>query len=354
MKKRVIGSVLAAAVSLSAVFGTCAVSATESKDLTTVNLAYNPNTGSILSFIAIDEGFAEEEGLELNLQTFDNSTDALTAVSAGKSDVGINFGTAAPLSFISNGGDLTIFGGYVMGGMPVYANADFEYKDLSSFVGKTVAVPRMYTPDLIWRQAMIEAGYDLEKDVKIVEFKKPSEVLAAVQAKKVDVGVGTNSTYMKAVESGLKILTWTNELEPDAVCCRQVANTKWFKENPEIAEKYTRTLIKAEKFLNEKPEESVKIFQKYMEMEEKDAKTLLLDTYQNFESDPNSDGVLAMWDTMCKIDYVENKDTDVKSHIDIATYKAAMDSIIAENPDDKFYSGLTERYENWNKEMLKQ
>ena len=133
-----------------------------------------------------------------------------------------------------------------------------------------------------------------------------------------------------------------------------MANTKWFKENPEIAEKYTRTLIKAEKFLNEKPEESVKIFQKYMEMEEKDAKTLLLDTYQNFESDPNSDGVLAMWDTMCKIDYVENKDTDVKSHIDIATYKAAMDSIIAENPDDKFYSGLTERYENWNKEMLKQ
>lgn len=318
----------------------------------TVNVAYNPNTGSILSFIAIDNGYAAEENLDFNMQTFDNSTDALAALEAGKSDIGVNFGTAAPLSAIANGSNLTIFGGYVMGGMPVYALADFDYQGLSSFVGKKVAVPRMYTPDLIWRQAMIEAGYDLSKDVSIVEFKKPSEVLAAVQSGQVDVGVGTNSTYMKAVSSGLKILTWTNDLEPTAVCCRQVGNTEWFNENTDTATAYVRTLIKAEKFLNENPDESVSIFANHMNMNTDDARTLLLDTYQQFESDPNSNGVLDMWDTMCKIDYVENKDVDVKSHINIGVYKDALDALNGDSGDDDFYKSLVSRYNEWNSEML--
>lgn len=318
----------------------------------TVNVAYNPNTGSILSFIAIDNGYTAEENLDFNMQTFDNSTDALAALEAGKSDIGVNFGTAAPLSAIANGSNLTIFGGYVMGGMPVYALADFDYQGLSSFVGKKVAVPRMYTPDLIWRQAMIEAGYDLSKDVSIVEFKKPSEVLAAVQSGQVDVGVGTNSTYMKAVSSGLKILTWTNDLEPTAVCCRQVGNTEWFNENTDTATAYVHTLIKAEKFLNENPDESVSIFANHMNMNTDDARTLLLDTYQQFESDPNSNGVLDMWDTMCKIDYVENKDVDVKSHINIGVYKDALDALNGDSGDDDFYKSLVSRYNEWNSEML--
>lgn len=325
---------------------------TEKESLQEINVAYNPSTGSILSFIAMDEGFAEEEGLKFNMQTFDNSTDALTALQAGKSDIGVNFGTAAPLSFIANGADLTMFGGYVQGGMPVYASSDFEYTDLSSFVGKTIAVPRMYTPDLIWRQAMIEAGYDLEKDVTIIEFKKPSEVLAAVQAGKADVGVGTNSTYMKAVAGGLKVLTWTNDLEPDAVCCRQVANSEWFKDNQDLAEAYTRTLIKAEAYLNENPDESVDIFKKYMEMEEADARTLLLETNQNFESDPNSNGIKAMWNTMCDIGYVENTDVDVDKYIDIKTYKSALDSVIKEDPENEYYKNLETQYEKFNSELL--
>ena len=99
-----------------------------------------------------------------------------------------------------------------------------------------------------------------------MEFKKPAEVLAAVKAGQADVGVGTNSTYLGVVESGLKVLCWTNDLDPAAVCCRQVANNGWINENPELAKAYIKSLIRAEEVFYEDPEYAVDIFAEYMEL----------------------------------------------------------------------------------------
>ena len=148
-----------------------------------VKVAYNPATGNILGFIAIEKGIDKEEGVAMELVPFTNSTDALGALQAGKVDVAVSFGTAAPLTFVTKGADFCIFGGYVSGGMPVYARPDFDYKGMESFVGKKIAVARMYTPDIVWRGAMMRAGYDPSKDCTIMEFKKPADVLAAVKAR---------------------------------------------------------------------------------------------------------------------------------------------------------------------------
>ena len=145
-----------------------------------LKVAYNPATGNILGFIAIEKGFDKEEGVAMELVPFTNSTDALGALQAGKVDIAVSFGTAAPLTFVTKGADFCIFGGYVSGGMPVYAAPNFDYKGMESFVGKKVAVARMYTPDIVWRGAMMRAGYDPSKDCTIMEFKKPSDVLADV------------------------------------------------------------------------------------------------------------------------------------------------------------------------------
>jgi NitT/TauT family transport system substrate-binding protein len=98
---------------------------------------------------------------------------------------------------------------------------------MTSFVGHSIAVPRMYTPEIVWRGAMARAGLDPNTQCTVLEFKKPTEVLEAVKSGKVEVGVGTNSTYLQALAAGLKILTWTNDLDPMHVCCRPVARTEW-------------------------------------------------------------------------------------------------------------------------------
>lgn len=325
----------------------------ESQELPEINIGSNPGTGNIFGYIAMDKGFDREEGYVTKIIPFDNSTDALNALQAGKIDVGVNFGTAAPLTFVTKGADFTIIGGYVSGGMPVYAAADFEYKGLESFVGKNIATARAYTPDILWRGAMLDAGYDLEKDVTIMEFKKPSEALAAVKSGQADVGVGTNSTYLGAMASGLKVLCWTNDLDPSAVCCRQVVNTSWMKNNPELALSYLKSLIRAEDVFYSDQNYAVTLFAEYMGLEEDKARTLLLETNQELWLDPKSDGVQNMWQTLQDLNYADVGSLTVTDYINIDLYKQALDQLIEEYPDNEYFNKtLVERYEEYNKKML--
>ncbi|MBU5425457.1 ABC transporter substrate-binding protein [Tissierella pigra] len=325
----------------------------DKKELHKINVAYNPGTGNILGFIAIDKGIAAEEGIEIELIPFSNSTDALTALQSKKIDVAVSFGTAAPLTYVTNGADFSIFGGYLSGGMPVYAVSDLEYKGLESFVGKKVATARMYTPDIVWRGAMMEAGYDLEKDVTILEFKKPSEVLEAVKSGNADIGIGTNSTYLQSLEAGLKTIAWSNEFwDPVHVCCRPVANTEWINENRDAVKAFLRSYIRAEKILREEPEYAVQLNMKYLELDEKDARTMLLETNQVFDTDPKSDGVRYMWNRLIDMKYIDPSDIDVNDHINVKIYKEALDELTSENPNESFYKELQEKFSNYNSEGL--
>ncbi|MDL2267566.1 ABC transporter substrate-binding protein [Desulfovibrio sp. OttesenSCG-928-G15] len=313
-----------------------------------VKVAYNPQTGNILSFICIEKGLDREEGVSYTLVPFSNSTDALTALQAGKVDVAVSFGTSAPLTFITKGADFTIFGGYVSGGMPVYARPDFDYKDMHSFEGQKVAVARMYTPEIVWRGAMAKAGIHPDEKCTVMEFKKPTEVLEAVKSGKADVGIGTNSTYLQAVAAGLKIVTWTNDLDPMHVCCRPVALTSWVKEKPDLVKGFLRAWIKAEAFLLANPEECVKINQKYLKLDEELARTMLLETNQIFESDPKTNGVRYMWKLLGDLNYADTKGIDIEQHLNASLYKEALDELTAKEPDNAAYRKFAERYVSYN------
>lgn len=319
------------------------------KEIKTIRVGYAPGIGNILGFIAEERGIAEKEGIKLEFVPFTNSSDGLNALNAGKIDVGVSFGTAAPLTFVTQGVDFSIFGGYLSGGMPIYAKPDFEYTGPESFKGKTVATARLYTPDIVWRAAMYEAGIDIEKDLTLIEVKKPSEILEIVKAGKADVGIGTGSTYAKALESGLVAVAWSNDLwDPVHVCCRPVAKTDWIGENRDIVKAFLRSFIQAEKIYNEDPEYAVELNKKYLELDDELARIMTLEANQIIEADPKSNGVRYMWDRLHDIGYLNSPEIDVNNHINVELYKEALDELTAENPDNPFYKKLQERFVEYN------
>lgn len=337
---------VASVFSLLLVFAvTLVAAAAEPQDF---KVAYNPQTGNILGFIAIEKGYDKAENINMVLVPFSNSTDALAALNAGKVDVAVSFGTTAPLTFITKGADFTIFGGYVSGGMPVYAHQDFEYKGMESFVGKKVAVPRMYTPEIVWRGAMAKAGLDPNTQCTVMEFKKPTEVLEAVKSGKADVGIGTNSTYLQALAAGLKIVTWTNDLDPMHVCCRPVGQTELVEKNPDLARAFLRSWIRAEHYLATNPEDCVAINTKYLKLDEKQAREMLLETNQEFESDPKTNGVRYMWKLLGDLKYAQTDGIDIEKHLNAALYEQALDELIAQNPEDATYKKFKERFARYN------
>ena len=155
------------------------------------------------------------------------------------------------------------------------------------------------------------------------------------------------------MDSGLKAVTWTNDLDPEAVCCRQVANTSWIKENQDLAVAYLKSLIRAEEVLVNEPDYAVSIFAKNMNLDEASAKQLLLETNQELWTDPKSNGVQSMWKSMNELKYIDGGDINVQDHINIYLYKKALDELIKENPNDEYFSKtLVERYNSNNSEML--
>lgn len=311
-------------------------------------VAYNPQTGNILGFIAREKGFDKDENIALELVPFSNSTDALSALNAGKVDVAVSFGTTAPLTFITKGADFTLFGGYVSGGMPVYAHQDFAYTGMESFVGKKVAVPRMYTPEIVWRGAMAKAGLDPNTQCTVMEFKKPTEVLEAVKSGKADVGIGTNSTYLQALAAGLKIVTWTNDLDPMHVCCRPVGQTELVVKKPDLVRAFLRCWIKAEHYLVTNPEDCVAINANYLKLDEKQAREMLLETNQVFESDPKTNGIRYMWKLLGDLKYAQTDGIDIEKHLNATLYKQALDELMAQNPGDATYKKFEERFTRYN------
>lgn len=315
-----------------------------------LNVGYAPGIGNMLSFIAEGKGYFDEEDLDVELIAFTNSSDGLNALNAGKIDMGISFGTAAPLTFITNGADFSFFGGYLSGGHPVYATKEVadQFKSLEDFKGKKVASPRIYTPDIVWRSAMYTAGVDIEKDLELIEMKKPSEVLEAVKSGKADIGIGTGSTYAKIREANLEIIDWSNNLWYNHVCCRPVAKTEFLEGNQETMKKFLKALIKAEKVWNEEPDFAVDMNIKYLKLDKDMAKELTLETNQIIESDPKRKGIIEMWNRMSEIGYLDHKGIDIDEHINIKLYKEALDEVIEENPEDEFFKKLVDRYEEYN------
>ncbi|ACM20887.1 ABC transporter, periplasmic substrate-binding protein, NMT1/THI5-like domain-containing [Geotalea daltonii FRC-32] len=315
----------------------------------TLKVGYAPGGGSVLTFIAKDQKLFEKEGIEVELVQFASSADGLNALNSGKVDVGISFGTAGPLTFISKGSDFTIIGGHLSGGHPVLAlpAKAGQFKSIRDFKGKTVATPRIYTADIVWRGALKRAGLDPNKDVKIIELKNPSAVLEAVKAGKVDAGIGASSVLVKARESGVAIVGWSNDYFPNHPCCRIVAKGKAVKENPEAYRAFLRAVLQAEKLKAANPRLAVEENKKFLGMDESMAKEFTLEPHQHVQADPDKKGVKQMWEDMKSIDYLQT-DLDVNRHINVELYRDALNELLRRNPKDKYFKNAKKIFARQN------
>ena len=191
MKKRVLALMLVLGMTLS--LAACGSSndkksddtKTETTDkdskekMTTVKWNYG-SSGNVLVTIAEEEGYFEDEGIEIEPVEATQNMDAMALLAAGKVDVVSNAGTSNPLQQIAQGVDLTIFGGHMVEGcMPVVAKAGTEWKGIESFIGQSVAVNPSY---FAFTGAVMDLGYDNPLDA--VDWKVYSsydDALAAVQ-----------------------------------------------------------------------------------------------------------------------------------------------------------------------------
>ncbi|GHT04752.1 hypothetical protein FACS1894139_07430 [Planctomycetales bacterium] len=300
-----------------------------------------PVTGHAKFFVAKEKGFFAEEGLDVELLEFANSADGLAAVRAGKLDVGA-FGTLAPLVHIAQGADLHILGG-VMGEDAFLVTKSAragEVKNVADLKGKKIATVRLASGDAVLRGALNRNGISWKTDVELSELKNPPAVIEAVKNGQVDVGVIWGPFDQTVAENGLQIVLASADLYPGHPCCRLVANDAKFKGNGgEVWKRFLRAMLKAERFARGNPAnraEVVAIIGKYVKLAPEKIENAYYAGRLDQATDPNVQGVEQIWQILQDADYI-TANLDITKFIETAPYKNALDSLVAEEPDEPFW-----------------
>ena len=149
------------------------VAASAELEKTTFEIGHLNSTAHLLVFVAKEEGYFEEEGLQANLTLFSSAGELATGLESGKLDVAL-IGSVPTLTFLSQGHDLTVFGGAMTNGL---------------LKGRNVASVKNSVQDaelqILLKNANLEIGEGEDK-VNIVYFDSQKDAYAALANNTID------------------------------------------------------------------------------------------------------------------------------------------------------------------------
>lgn len=320
---------------------------------TDFNLGYLNSTAHLLGFVAKEEGFFEEEGLNVTLTQFSSAAELSTGLESGKLDTAF-IGSVPALTFQSQGHDLTIFGGAMTNGHGYVIKSEFtdgkDDLDISILKGRNVASVKNSVQDaelqILLKNAGIEIGEGDDK-VNIVYFDSQKDAYAALQNSSIDAASVYSPYASLAKAAGYKVVYYCSEEEAlkNQPCCRQVATTSALKNKPNTYNAFERALIKAYKFSQENEDKTIEDVSKYIDIDKEFIRTEVYGGYSFSTPDPDKQGTVTLKDTIVDLGYTE--DYDIEPLYNTEIYSKALNSLIEEKPDDKVYKELKEHFDKY-------
>ncbi len=329
-----------------------AASSTE-LEKTTFEIGHLNSTAHLLVFVAKEEGYFEEEGLTAELTLFSSAGELVTGLESGKLDVAL-IGSVPTLTFLSQGHDLTVFGGAMTNGHGYVIKKEFtegtDAKGVELLKGRNVASVKNSVQDaelqILLKNAGIEIG-EGEDQVNIVYFDSQKDAYAALANASIDAA-SVYSPYASLAQSqGYEIVYRCSEEEAlqNQPCCRQVAPAADLAANPNAYTAFERALLKAYKFTQENEDKTIQDVKQYIDIEEDLIRTEVYGGYGTSNPDPDKQGTAALKDSIVALGYTEDFDIDSKFNTDI--YKNALESLIEESPDDAVYAAQKKHFDEF-------
>jgi NitT/TauT family transport system substrate-binding protein len=311
--------------------------------LVKMNIGYLPSPEHLLLYVAQEKGFFKANGIDSELFQFTNSAEGMNSIVAGKIDVG-PFGVSAPLAFISKGADAVVIGGANSGACALVVMPDRyeELKDIKNYRGKKIASVRLSTADVIFRGALLDAGIDWKKDeAQMIELESPAATMEALKKGRVDAALIWTPYVAMAEDLGVKVAMYITDLYDNNVCCRQAVLRENLQEHPELWVNFMAALIQAYDFYQTNHEETIDIIAKYVRVDKKylEKETYAEDATMICSPDPMKLSVNKYWGIMKQTGFIKS-DIDINDHINVAMYKAALDRLLKEAPENQNYLKL--------------
>jgi NitT/TauT family transport system substrate-binding protein len=302
--KRRLG-VLALALTLAGTVSACGsddASNAAASDVTKVTLSIPPVGDSLPVYQAIDKGYFEAEGLDVELTPAANGATTINALVSGSTDLAL---VSYPSLITAYSSDLpiTIAAPAIAGteeyaaGLYVLADSDIEAP--ADMVGKKMATPSLGSVGDIWfRGVLLQEGLSPD-DVTYVEIPQ-ANMAAALEAGDVD-GIFQTEPTLSATEANVDVRSIGYQEGPQGLFA---TSDQLMEEQPEVVTAFRAALAKAVADIEADPRGVVEaIMPEYTEMAPEVAANMRLPQYQ---VEYDAAGVQEVIDLMVEVGLLED------------------------------------------------
>jgi len=208
-------------------------------------------TGALI-YVAEDQGYFEENGLDVTIKGYESGKTCGDALIAGEADIA----TSADNVFVSNSfqhTDLRVFGTVATKQIKeLVARKDKGITTIDDLIGKRIAVKEKSGAEFQLGVFLVFNGISQE-DVELV-YLNPSEMLDAISNEDVDaVFVWDPYLYDMKKELGEDVVSWFGA---DDFYFVVIAKETWIKNNPTAAERFIKSMVETEDYIKDNPEEA--------------------------------------------------------------------------------------------------
>jgi NitT/TauT family transport system substrate-binding protein len=248
-------------------------------DEVTIGLTYVPNIQFAPFYVAIDQGYYEDEGLSVTLNHHAAGSDQYGALVAGQEDMMMAGGDEV-LQVRAQDVDI-VYVAEVYRKYPValIVPADSDIASVNDLAGKKVGVPGEYGANYIGLLALLETAGMTKDDVQVesVGFTQAQALLT----NQVDAIMGyINNEPIQLQKEGMETRTFPVSDAMPLISNGLVAMSGYLDENPDQAKAIVEATLKGVQFAIDNPEETVEISKSFVptledEQQAKDALAVL-------------------------------------------------------------------------------
>lgn len=243
-----------------------------------IKIGYFPLTSSLPLYIAIDKGYFEDEGLNVELSSISSSNTLAELIVTNKIDIAI---TVSPLAYYSvkylSDNNSKIFGaGYHTSGNKnenidaIIVRPDSNFKDISDLIDKKIGVLPGLTTESYMKQVFIKNGLSFE-NVQFVSLP-PNAILQAITTDQIDAAYAVEPTVtIGLINNSIKVLERpiiTKYIMPTYIPKFDVVSEDFIKNYPNDFKAFFRAYNKSVDFINNNELEAKKSLVKFLDLDE--------------------------------------------------------------------------------------
>ena len=245
----------------------------EGGELTPVTVGVIPIVDVAPIYLGVDQGFFEEEGLDVTLELAQGGAAIVPAVVSGQYQFGFSNVTSlllaaqkgVPLKAVAPGNFTT--GKVGEDFAAIVAPGESDIASAADLVGKTVAVNTLNNiGDSTVRKVVEDDGGD-PSGVEFVEMGFP-DMPAALSGGQVDAAWILEPHLTRALQSGAEPVAWNfAETDPDLLIAAYFTSEQFLSSDAETVEAFQAALTRSFEYAQENPDDTRAILDEYTEID---------------------------------------------------------------------------------------